>query len=96
MLEKQRVKSDLIETFKILTDQERVKKEDFFQLRQSEYNFRGYQFSLKVQRSRINIRAHFFSQRIVRHWNVLPIMLYLQLLSTVSRIAWGCMKSRAF
>jgi len=33
-LEKRRVRGDLIETFKILTTRERVKKEDFFQLRQ--------------------------------------------------------------
>jgi len=71
-LEKRRIRGDLIETFKILTDRERVKKEDFFQIRQSEYNLRGHQLSLEVQRSRINIRARFFSQRTVRHWNALP------------------------
>jgi len=67
-----RVRGDLIETFKILTARERVKKEDFFQLRQREYNLRGHQYSLEVQRSRINIRSHFFSQQTVKHWNALP------------------------
>ena len=70
--EKRRVRGDLIETFKILTARERVKKEDFFQLRQREYNLRGHQYSLEVQRSRINIWSHFFSQQTVKHWNALP------------------------
>jgi len=71
-LEKQRLRGDLIETYKILTARERVKKEDFFQLRQREYDLCGHQFSLEVKRSRINIRSHFFSQRTVKHWNALP------------------------
>ena len=71
-LEKRRLRGDLIETYKILTARERVKKEDFFQLRQREYDLRGHQFSLEVQRSRINIRSQFFSQRTVKHWNALP------------------------
>ena len=71
-LEKRRIRGDLIETFKILTDREKVNKEDFFTLRKTEYNLRGHSFALELQRSRISIRSSFFSQRTVKHWNALP------------------------
>ena len=61
-----------LQGYKILTVRERVKKEDFFQLRQREYDLRGHQYSLEVHRSRINIRSHVLSQRTVKHWNALP------------------------
>jgi len=86
-LEKHRVRGDLIETFKTLPDRERVKKEDFFQLRQREYDIRSHQYSHAVQRSLVNIWSHFFSQRKLKNWNILfLITLCLQLLLTTARI----------
>ena len=65
---------DLIETFKIVTGRERVKMEDFFECSRSNYNLRGHQFKMTVQRSRTNTRSRssFFSQRVVNIWNGLP------------------------
>jgi len=71
-LEKRRMRGDLIETFKILTDREKISKQDFFDVRQKDYYLRGHSHSLEVKRSRINIRSNFFSQRTAKHWNSLP------------------------
>jgi len=71
-LEKRRVRGDLIETFKIVTGRERVKMEDFFECSRSNYNLRGHQFKMTVQRSRTTTRSSFFSQRVVNIWNGLP------------------------
>ena len=71
-LEKRRVRGDLIETFKIVTGTEKVRMEDFFATNNSNYNLRGHQFKMAVQRSRTNVRSSFFSQRVVNTWNDLP------------------------
>ena len=71
-LEKRRMRGDLIETFEILTDREKIFKQDFFDMRQRDYYLRGHSHSLEVKRSQINIRSNFFSQRTVKHWNSLP------------------------
>jgi len=71
-LEKRRVRGDLIETFKIVTNREKVEMEDFFVSNNSNYNLRGHQFKMVVQRSRTIIRSSFFSQRVINTWNGLP------------------------
>jgi len=71
-LEKRRVRGDLIETFKIVTGGEKVRMEDFFVCNKSNYNLRGHQFKMAVQRSRTNARSSFFSQRVANIWNGLP------------------------
>ena len=42
----------------------------FFKL--STNNTRGHELKLFKQRSRLNVRRNFFSQRIVESWNALP------------------------
>jgi len=66
------VRGDLIETFKILTGREKIKKEDFFQLADQKHFLRGHTFKLFKQRCRTTIRANSFSMRVVDEWNALP------------------------
>jgi len=67
-----RVRGDLIETYKILSGFEKVSCHHFFQLQSSGYHTRGHSMKLQVQRSRLDTRKYFFSQRVVQHWNSLP------------------------
>ena len=71
-LERRRRRGDLIETFKILTGREDVDPEQFFQRVEHSHNLRGHRHKLYVQRCRLDIRRHFFSQRVVQDWNSLP------------------------
>ena len=71
-LERRRLRGDMIETYKIVTGRERVKITDFFELSDTGHNLRGHRFKLGQNRSRLEIRKNFFSQRVVRHWNGLP------------------------
>ena len=64
-----RVRGDMIETYKIILGKENVERENFFQMA----TFRGRSHSRKVYRkySRLNIRKHWFTQRVVPKWNQL-------------------------
>ena len=59
----------MIETYKIISGKENVERENFFQMA----TFRGRSHSRKVYRkySRLNIRKHWFTQRVVPKWNQL-------------------------
>jgi len=69
MLERRRIKGDLTETFKILTDIEKVNKEQFFEFSDTGYHLRRHSRRLSVNRCRLDSRKYFFSNRVVRHWN---------------------------
>ena len=71
-LEKRRLRGDLIETFKLITDRENVDKHQFFDICTSAYKSRGHQYKLSVKRNRLTTRTAFFSQRVVSSWNRLP------------------------
>ena len=71
-LEKRRERGDLIETFKLLTAREGVGYEQFFSLAHTGHDLRGHCMKLSTKRSRLDIRKHFYSQRVVRGWNSLP------------------------
>ena len=71
-LENRRLRGDLIETFRIITGIEKVNASDFFKFSEGKYNLRRHKHKLSVERSRLDIRRHFFSQRVVNHWNRLP------------------------
>ena len=71
-LDKRRLRGDLIEVFKIMTEREKVDKQQFFDLSTSTYNLRGHQYKISVMRNRTVTRSTFFSQRVVGCWNKLP------------------------
>ena len=70
-LEMRRLRSDLIEVFKIMHNMEGLKAEDFFKMRRNN-GLRGHGFTIAKQYSRLNCRKFFFSQRVVEEWNKLP------------------------
>ena len=64
-----RLRGDMIETFNILKGiNDRKVIEDLFELNQ-ESKSRGHTLKIKKQRSRLNVRKHFFTNRIVDMWN---------------------------
>ena len=72
-LERRRLRGDLIETYKILTGKESIDSGNFFTLNEGLHNLRGHQYKLYKDRSHLNIRKFFFSQRVVDSWNKLPV-----------------------
>ena len=71
-LEKRRMRGDLIETYKILTGKECIESHKFFTLHEGNYDLRGHQYKLYKDRSRLDLRKFYFSQRVVDSWNKLP------------------------
>jgi ribonucleases P/MRP protein subunit RPP40 len=72
-LEVRRERGDMIETYKILSGKENVKKQQFFKLAENEHGLRGHDLKLEKVRSRLDVRKFWFSQRIVNGWNRLPM-----------------------
>ena len=70
-LEARRTRGDLIEVFKIVKGFSKVDCKYFFQLADNSKT-RGNKYKLVKSRSRLDIRKHFFSQRVVNEWNKLP------------------------
>ena len=62
-LEMRRLRSDLIEVFKIMHNLEGVKREDFFQLRTATGR-RGHSLTILKQHCRLNVRKYFFTHRV--------------------------------
>ena len=70
-LEYRRERADTVQVFKIMHGIDKVDKGKLFQM--SECNTtRGHSLKLFKKRSRLNVRANFFSQRVVDQWNSLP------------------------
>ena len=70
-LEARRNRGDLIEVFKVLKGFSKVDYKHFFQLADNGKT-RGNKYKLVKSRSRLDIRKHFFSQRVISEWNKLP------------------------
>ena len=64
-LEKRRQRGDVIEVYKILMGKEGVNPNRFFTLDKRAYNTRGHELKLYTNRSRLDLRKNFFSQRVV-------------------------------
>jgi len=71
-LKDRRERGDMIEVYKILNGKERIDSGQFFQVADDHYSLRGHRIKLSKKRSRLDIRKHFFSQRIINQWNSLP------------------------
>ena len=67
-----RERGDMIEVYKILNGKEHIDSGQFFQVADDHYSLRGHMMKLSNKRSRLEIRKHFFSQRIINRWNSLP------------------------
>ena len=68
-----RLRGDLIEAYKIITDKEQVEKADFFDFSDTGYNLRGHCYKLAIKRSHLKVRRNFFSSvTVVAAWNLLP------------------------
>ena len=69
-LEGRRMRSDLIETFKIVNRKYDINPELFFQL--DEGDRRGRDQKMFKKRFRLNVRKYAFSNRLIDDWNLLP------------------------
>jgi len=71
-LEKRRLRGDLIETYKIVTNKENIDSAQFFEFTDTGHDLRGHSLKLSQSRNRSRVRRTFFSQRVVVDWNRLP------------------------
>ena len=71
ILEDRRLRGDLIQVFKILKGFDKVNYQNLFELDQ-DTSRRGHTLKLVKPWTRLDIRNHFFSYRIINSWNKLP------------------------
>lgn len=69
-LEERRQKTDLVDTYKFLHGLYKSDAENFFSLPHKD--LRGHSMKLFQRRSRTQLASHFYSNRVVKHWNKLP------------------------
>ena len=69
-----RLRGDMIEVFKMLTNNSGYDQSLTTNLltREGHNRTRGHALKLKMNRSRTSLRKHFFTQRVVKEWNNLP------------------------
>ena len=72
-LELRRLHSDLILTYKILFGLTSITAFDFFSFPNPTHNTRGHAYKLFENHCRINIRQHFFAERVIKPWNSLHV-----------------------
>jgi len=71
-LEDRRIRADLIEVFKIIHGLSSIEFSTLFEF--STYNrTRGHSLKLAKKRTRLDLRQHFFSERIINIWNHLDV-----------------------
>ena len=70
-LEYRRERADLIQVYKILHDIDSVDKDKLFTTAQYRAT-RGHSYKLHKERSRLNLLAGTFSNRVINAWNKLP------------------------
>ena len=71
-LEIRRVRADLLEVFKIFNGLESILPTDCFDTDKTRYATRGHPFKIMKMHSKLDVRKHSFTQRIVNGWNQLP------------------------
>ena len=70
-LEQRRLRGDLIETYKLLSQKENVDHKQFFEMAPSSGR-RGHALKVYKKHCRLELRKNFFSQRVTNTWNALP------------------------
>ena len=70
-LEKRRERGDLLQTYRIMTQIDKIKPDIFFK-HQTYDRTRGHSMKLTKSRCKLEIRRNFYSQRVVNRWNKLP------------------------
>ena len=70
-LEERRTRGDLIEVFKMVKGLNKSDYRKFFAIVKNSKT-RRHKFKFVKNRTRLDIRKHFFSQRVVEEWNKLP------------------------
>lgn len=73
-MERRRLRGDLIETFKIMKGLTGLEMGNLFTRAPLE-STRGHQMKLMKPRCRLNLRANFFTNRVIDVWNQLPSSL---------------------
>jgi hypothetical protein len=76
-LENRQTRGDLIQVFKLVKGIENVDYHQFFRLADNS-GTRGHKYKIIKDRSRLEIRRNFFSQRIVNVWNSLPSYIIVE------------------
>ena len=76
-LEKRGIREDLIETFKVLKQMDKVDPSFFFSKATSRYATRGHPMKLfkPALNKNLNCRKQFFTMRVINHWNGLPTLM---------------------
>ena len=70
-MELRRIRGDLIQVFKIVHGLDGLSFDYFFEFSNVTTN-RGHSLKLRGKRCRLDVRKHFFSQRVINEWNSLP------------------------
>ena len=70
-LKYRRLRFDMIQLYKILTNKERLDPDIFFELHQYSAT-RGHTMKLRKPRARTSLRSSTFSHRVINTWNALP------------------------
>ena len=83
-LEERRIRTDLIEVYKMINGITSVKLESFFEF-DSYSRTRGHSYKLKKNRFNRELRQHFFTERIFNIWNKLDEQ-------TVTASSLNCLK----
>jgi len=65
--------SDLILTYKMLFGLISISASDFFSFPNHIHNTRGHAYKLLDNHCRINVRQHFFTERVIKPWNSLRV-----------------------
>jgi len=69
-LKSRRKRGDMIEVFKLIKGIDKIDKNIFFSLADNN-RVRGHQYRLLKSHSRLDIRKHYFSNRVINTWNSL-------------------------
>jgi len=55
-----------------MTGKEKLSSEQFFYISTTGYQTRGHNLKIAKQRTRLDLRKQFLSQRVINEWNNLP------------------------